>query len=296
MLKYRIFSGTSLFAIFGLLIFWHSILSSILFLLIASFFLYLALTEFFALTLELDHPGYPLVTISVGLTQFFGIGLLFIFVPDEPAYGKIFENFILIMLIVILFIRIFREKNLNKGVKNFMVSVSGFIYLGWSMTFLVKLYFLTYGQMTIGPFLLFYGITVTKCADIGGYVAGKLTAARSQGNHKLVPRLSPKKSWEGLVGGVLLSMGVSYFLTLMIGKKVNSCGLQLLTPISAVNLAILFSVLGLIGDLSVSVLKRAAKQKDAGVVIPGFGGTLDLLDSLILVLPIFYCLLSLIIL
>ena len=293
MLKYRILSGTTLIAVFGILTFRTSTTSSILFLLLASFFLSVALTEFFALTVELGHPGYPLLTTLVAVIQFVGIGIVFIVGAEKTAYGDILESFILFSFVVILFIRVFGESDPKKGVKNLVISLSGFVYLCWSMSFMLKLYFLDYQHVNIGPLLLFYVVTVTKCADIGGYVAGKLSAVRPMGNHKLAPRLSPKKSWEGLAGGVFLSTGISCLLAAIIGRKINICGVQVLTMLNAIVLAVLFSGLGLLGDLSVSVLKRAANQKDSGVVIPGFGGTLDLLDSLILVLPFYYCFLKL---
>jgi phosphatidate cytidylyltransferase len=132
-----------------------------------------------------------------------------------------------------------------------------------------------------GRHALLFLLAVTKCGDIGGYVAGTLTARLMPGgNHKMTPRLSPKKSWEGTVGGLLLSMLVAWalrgFLPLAEGDQT---GVALL-------IGVFFYAGGLLGDLSISALKRAADVKDSGNLIPGMGGVLDVVDSLLLNAPL----------
>ena len=290
MLKYRVVSGVALIAVFSLLTFWNSIVSSILFILLACFFLAIAILEFFSLTRELGYPGYPLLTITGGIGQFFMIGLECVLGIGENISLNGLESFVILCFMIILFLRVFREPDLNQGVRNLIVSLGGFLYLSWTLSFMIKIYFSTDEGVRVGPVILFYVIIVTKCSDIGGYFSGKLSARRSGGNHKLVPRLSPQKSWEGLIGGIVLSIGVSLLLVFIIGDRINASGnVQPLTIVSASVLAIALSIIGLVGDLSVSVIKRAARQKDAGAVLPGFGGILDLLDSLIFVSPFCFC-------
>jgi phosphatidate cytidylyltransferase len=163
-------------------------------------------------------------------------------------------------------------------------SVGVFIYLFWSLSFLVRLFFLPDAQ---GRWLALYLVAITKLGDTGAYIAGTLTARRAQGNHKLAPTISPKKSWEGLVGGTVASVGGSLWLWASLGDRLHVDGVAILGWPGAVLLGVLGSLVGLLGDLVESALKRAAEVKDSGHV-PGIGGALDLLDSLIPMAPLFY--------
>lgn len=141
---------------------------------------------------------------------------------------------------------------------------------------------------------LFFLVMVTKFADVGGYILGKITANTKRGNHKITPRISPKKSWEGLIGSILLSSSVALILYYSFTDSLTVNGIKTMSVMDSLILAFVLSIIGLIGDLTVSVLKRAAKAKDAGSLIPGFGGVLDLVDSLIIATPCYYCMLILI--
>jgi phosphatidate cytidylyltransferase len=163
-------------------------------------------------------------------------------------------------------------------------SLAVFVYLFWSLSFLVRLFFLPEAQ---GPWLALYVVIITKLGDTGAYIAGTLTARRAQGNHKLAPTISPKKSWEGLAGGTVASVLGSVCLWTSAGDRLSVGGEDILGWPSAVLLGVLGSLLGLLGDLAESALKRAAGVKDSGN-IPGLGGALDLLDSLIPMAPLFY--------
>ncbi len=155
-----------------------------------------------------------------------------------------------------------------------------------ALGFIPKLYFSTGTAMT-GRYLVFFLVAVTKSSDVGAYVVGTLTAARPGGNHKLSPRLSPKKSWEGLAGGVAASVLCALILLTLAGGQMSFRGLPLLGYGAAVVLAIVFALLGLAGDLFESLLKRAAGADDSGH-LPGLGGALDVVDSLIFNAPVFY--------
>lgn len=108
-------------------------------------------------------------------------------------------------------------------------------------------------------------------ADSGAYFAGK-----SMGRNKLFERISPGKTWEGWVGGTLLSLGVAWLLA------------QYMTDLSLfhwLGIAVIVSVFGVLGDLAESLLKRSLGVKDSGSLIPGHGGILDRFDSLLMVVP-----------
>ena len=133
-----------------------------------------------------------------------------------------------------------------------------------------------------GPFLLFYLVLITKLGDTGAYAVGTLTAKMPEGNHKLAPTISPKKSWEGLVGGVAFSILGSLLCFGFARTSLTPFG-----PWAAILLGLLAGTVGLIGDLVESALKRAANAKDSGH-LPGLGGVFDILDSLLLFGPVFY--------
>lgn len=120
--------------------------------------------------------------------------------------------------------------------------------------------------------------------DTGAYCVGSLTAKRKNGNHKMAPHISPKKSWEGLIGGFVFALGGAYLLwsfgwfnTIIVeGKGLITTGI----------FAFLVSAFGTIGDLMESQMKRSLGVKDSGKFLPGHGGVLDRYDSLLLAAPI----------
>jgi phosphatidate cytidylyltransferase len=127
-------------------------------------------------------------------------------------------------------------------------------------------------------------LVTTKSCDIGAYFTG-----RAIGRHKLIQWLSPGKTWEGFFGGVLFAGVVGG-----IGAWVLSeVGVNSPSSIAIGTLAgLAFGVVGQAGDLIASLFKRDAGIKDAGHVLPGFGGVLDVLDSLLLALPVAYWILK----
>ncbi|MGB0768471.1 MAG: phosphatidate cytidylyltransferase [Phycisphaeraceae bacterium] len=147
-----------------------------------------------------------------------------------------------------------------------------FVYLGLMPGLLLTIR-IEHTAWVLGAALL-----TTKACDIGAYFTG-----RAIGRHKLIPWLSPGKTWEGLVGGVALSAAVSLF-TLK--------PLMDLHWAYALTVGALLAIVGQAGDLLASMFKRDAAVKDSGQSIPGFGGVLDVVDSPLLVAPIAYWLLA----
>ena len=103
------------------------------------------------------------------------------------------------------------------------------------------------------------------------------------GNHKIVPKISPKKSWEGTLGGMVISIIVTYVFCHQVPEILDEYGKVF--PLIA-GLILFWG--GFVGDLVESSLKRTAGVKDSGNMIPGMGGALDVIDSLVLNAPIFY--------
>ena len=120
--------------------------------------------------------------------------------------------------------------------------------------------------------------------DTGAYCVGTLTAKRAKGNHKMAPHVSPKKSWEGLVGGVFFALIAAY--------AVYRCGWFTALRaehggwLIALFFGLLTSIFGTLGDLMESLFKRSIGVKDSGCFLPGHGGVLDRFDSILLAAPV----------
>ena len=125
--------------------------------------------------------------------------------------------------------------------------------------------------------VLAWVLMVVKLSDVGAFFAG-----RWFGRRKLAPWLSPGKTWEGLGGAVILSVIVAVGG----GLALRAAGIDAPGPLAAALCGVLFAVVGHAGDLMASVLKRDAGAKDTGTMVPGFGGILDVLDSILLVGPV----------
>ena len=125
--------------------------------------------------------------------------------------------------------------------------------------------------------------------DTGAYCVGTLTAKRKNGNHKMTPHISPKKSWEGLIGGVLFTILAAYVLYRL--GWFHAIALKRGSLYGALLFGALVSIFGTMGDLMESLMKRSLGVKDSGIFLPGHGGILDRLDSVLLAAPIltFYC-------
>ena len=122
-----------------------------------------------------------------------------------------------------------------------------------------------------GYWLLFICLA-TKATDTGGYITGTLTAKLPGGNHKIAPRVSPKKSWEGLIGGIILSLAVAWAFYYF---NAQASLLWYLIAGTVLSLGSFF------GDLTESAVKRLCEIKDSGSFVPGMGGAFDVLDSFI---------------
>lgn len=132
-----------------------------------------------------------------------------------------------------------------------------------------------------GRMLLLFLIVTTKMCDMGAYFTGSAI-----GRTKLIPRISPKKTWEGCIGGLVWATAASYAFFHFAGGAIG--GRQFL-PRDVLVIAPVCGVLGILGDLAKSVMKRAAGVKDSGTLFAGMGGMLDVVDSLLFTAP-FLCL------
>ena len=151
------------------------------------------------------------------------------------------------------------------------------IFIGLIVMLSAWLSFVVILEQKLGTWLLFWILTVNAMADVGGYLVG-----RRWGYNKMLPQVSPGKTWEGMLGGYLLAVFCGYGLVLMTPiSEYNSYWLKWLFVIT------LLFVFSIFGDLFESSLKRTANIKDSGSLLPGHGGLLDRIDSVVASLPVF---------
>ena len=185
------------------------------------------------------------------------------------AMGEIFAALVVSAFLIELFQ--YRESGGSVARVAHFAMVVG--YLGILPNFFLKLRWL---HSEHSGLILTLAIFVPKCCDIGAYFAG-----RAFGKHPMTPRLSPKKTWEGLAGGLAVAMGTA----IAAGQCVPlfSGGI-----IDAAAFGLLVGIAGVLGDLAESLIKRDASAKDASRTVPGFGGVLDVIDSILFAGPVVY--------
>jgi len=253
---------------------------------------------FLAFMLVLAATGllefYGLVQKS-GLVCFAGWGVLggvllmagtffhlqgFLGITGTPARVNDFEMSFLILFVLGLCLRQFFSKELRSAIPAVATTLLGLMYVPWLLNFIQKInfFFAETGARDAGTFYVLYFIVVTKFSDIGAYCVGSLI-----GRHKMIPRISPGKTWEGFGGAIVVSSGASLAFAHFAGDKLAG-----MTTGHALILGILLSVAAVVGDLIESIFKREAGVKDSGRFFPGIGGILDLLDSLLFNAPLMY--------
>jgi len=157
------------------------------------------------------------------------------------------------------------------------LTLLGLLYVAFLFNFVALLAFMP-GDMEQNRFVLIYLLAVTKFSDVGAYVIGSLF-----GRHKMIPRISPGKTWEGFAGAILTSLVISIALVEVMGRRV-----QEISFVDSIILGLLLPLVSVVGDLAESVVKRDASIKDSGRSIPGIGGALDLIDSILFTAPVLY--------
>jgi phosphatidate cytidylyltransferase len=199
----------------------------------------------------------------------------------SPARVNDFETSFLILFVLGLCVRQFVSKNNTAGLTAIATTLFGLMYVPWLLNFIQKICYFPFppgSAADAGKYFLLYFILVTKFSDMGAYAVGSLI-----GRHKMIPRISPGKTWEGFGGAILVSTGASLAFVHLFGAKMVG-----MNTLHAVILGVILSVAAVIGDLIESLFKREAGVKDSGNLFPGIGGILDLLDSLLFNAPLMY--------
>ena len=211
--------------------------------------------------------------LLIGSSFFYLSGVLG--VKSAPSKANDWETCILILFVLGLCLKQFVSTTNTAGILAISTTLFGLMYVPWLLNFIQKINFFP----TIdGRFYVFYFIVVTKFSDIGAYLVGSLI-----GKHKMIPRISPGKTWEGFGGAIALSTLASVGFALFANEK-----LAHMTLTHAVILGLILSSGAVVGDLIESLFKREVGMKDSGKMFPGIGGILDLLDSLLFNAPLMY--------
>ncbi|MDD5129275.1 MAG: phosphatidate cytidylyltransferase [Candidatus Omnitrophica bacterium] len=263
MLLKRIISSVVLISIISAVIFfdWLCALTAVVFIIAG-------LYEYF---LMLEKKG-------IKIYKYFGIGMgavipLSIMFRFEPT--KSWELLFIVLALFFILLMQFKRRDSSGVIVDISTTLFGILYVSWFFSFIIKIRYLAGGFGFLVALLL-----MIKLGDIGAYLIGS-----RWGKRPLIPHISPKKTIEGSLGGLLFSV-----LGALISKPFLPFDLGQLFLV-----ALGLGVLGQLGDLSESLLKRDCQIKDSGSIFPGMGGVLDQIDSLLFTAPVFYFYLSVIV-
>lgn len=221
----------------------------------------LALYEFLDLG---KQKGYDIpVPLCIVIMLF--INAAFILAPISVEMG------VFVALLVIPGSYVFSRGNLEEALPSSAIAVMATLYVGMLGGSLIRLH----DDFADGAKLVYFLLLVVWLGDTGAYYFG-----RTFGRHKLSPRISPKKTVEGLMGGIAASVATAVIIHFTFFRN-----FPLLHAIIA---GVILSIAGVIGDLAESMWKRSAAVKDSGTLLPGHGGFLDRFDSIFYTTPILY--------
>lgn len=223
----------------------------------------LALLEFSHMAarvdIQINNPIY-LITGSMLFTA----GFLDAYVQETNGYAYL-VCFILTFVLSIW--ELYRKK--GNSFQNLAFAFYGLLYISLPFTLLIYLPYMTTGEWR--PEIIFFPFLLVWLNDTFAYLFGS-----KFGKHKLFPRISPKKSWEGAIGGGIVTIAAGLFIAPY---------LEGLTVVNNMFIALIVVVFGIFGDLIESMFKRNIEIKDSGNIMPGHGGVLDRFDAVVFVIP-----------
>ena len=216
--------------------------------------------EFYRLA---THGGWqPSVVLGVAFTLFFIADAYF----AEPRATEILIPTAVALPLLWLLLRSRGEKTLA----NWLWTVGGIFYIGWMLG-----HFIPLRELEQGRDWVILALFTTFAADSGAYLIG-----RAWGRHSVVPKISPGKTWEGTFAGLIAGIAAAIALNAILGLPISYWQVSLL--------GFLIAAVAFVGDLVESMLKRKGGVKDAGRLIPGHGGILDRLDSVVFTVVLVY--------
>jgi len=195
---------------------------------------------------------------------------------DSPWSGVLGCFVGLVLAVFIWEMALFQEE--GRCVERMGLTLLILVYLGLLPCFFAQIRWLFTTEPERGSIALALAIFVPKGCDIGAYFTGRLF-----GRHPLTPVLSPKKTWEGAIGGLIFAVLVAIGL-----DRWSAIGVLRHSLMLEIGFGISVGFAGMLGDLAESLMKRDCRRKDASQVVPGFGGVLDVVDAVIFAAPLAY--------
>jgi phosphatidate cytidylyltransferase len=212
--------------------------------------------------------------------------------PDVPGW----EAAMLILLCFSVLLRTMVDAQAKRAFESAAITFLGIFYGPVMLSYYLRLAqwdaVQAWGTTRAGVFLCFFLSVVIKLGDTGAYAVGTRL-----GRHKMCPRISPAKSWEGLAGGLIASMAAGLLMAALSRRCqwgpagifwAEAGALPVLNLWRAAGISLLLALVGVFGDLIESMFKRTVQIKDSSGIFPSIGGILDVIDSLIFAPPIMY--------
>lgn len=291
MLKYRLMVALPLLMVTLGAFFLSGWYGAIAFLVFVCAFLVCGLYEFSAIVRKIGLTSNLELLMPLGLTH---IALIFLCCWRFENYKLLpfLMNFLFVGLVLAEVFFVLCRRTLSKGsLLDAFLSIAGYVYFCLPVAMVVHLFFYDGIFGSGARYLLLLMLLSIRFGDTGAYFFG-LTSNRlmKNGNHKIARIISPKKSFEGVVGSVIFTSLLTLFCWYYFSDYVVIGGVHILQYcgwMGCIVWGIACALLGLLGDLAESVLKRVVDIKDSGN-IPGLGGVLDLIDSILIMVPFFY--------
>lgn len=248
--------------------------------------------------------GLVEVVILIGMLEFYRmveakglqaqkiIGTVFALVLGLLFYLEVNEAIVLFALVLLTLLVLGRQlfqKDISGALTTTGSTILGVFYVGFLLSHILLLrnWSGKQGGTDFGLFLIVLVIAITFLSDTGGFLIG-----RKWGKHKMSPMISPKKSWEGAVGSLIFGTAGSVLTKLVFDKWIIHTNLSMF---HSVVLGVILVIVAMTGDTVESLFKRDAGVKDSGTIVPGHGGILDRLDSIVFTVPVCFYYLKLIV-
>jgi phosphatidate cytidylyltransferase len=266
-LKSDFFKRITTSAVFVIILIGSTLLHPVSFFIVFLAIVAIGQAEFYKIALRDGRKPQVITGIFFGSVIFITNFL----VASGNANMKIFAAYLPIV-IAITIIELFRDS--VHPVSNISYAIFGALYVAMPFSLVnYMMYFPAFNNEFNGSILIAFFVLIWA-SDSGAYIIGSMI-----GKNKLFERISPKKTWEGFLGGALFSLIAAWLVSIFIKE---------ISIIHWLNIAILTAVFGTFGDLLESLLKRKVNIKDSGTLLPGHGGILDRFDSLLMAAPIVY--------
>lgn len=236
---------------------------------------FLGLREFYSFLDARQIPHFKAIGLTGGLILVASVWAVNYF---QLSLGLEVEAIILFLVFAAILFRQLGPLPTERLFDTLGGTLLGILYVPFLFNFIVKL--LTVWGDGPGRLLVLYLAVVVKFTDMGAFFIGCAI-----GRHKLLPRVSPAKTWEGVIGGLLVGAGMGWVYWWIVARWTTEF---VMPPLQIIGIGILLSAFGIVGDLIESLLKRASGVKDSGAIIQGMGGLLDVLDSLLFAAPALY--------